>query len=102
MLDHAAPDATLHTDEAVAYRGMTVRHEAVCHGAGEYVRGDAHTNGIESFRAILKRAHKGIYPRSSSGSRMLHEVFGVLGSRASSPHNRRLSVGLAGDSMHMV
>jgi len=65
VLDHAAPDATLYTDEAVAYRGMARHHEAVCHGAGKYVRGDAHTNGIESFWAILKRAHKGIYHKMS-------------------------------------
>ena len=65
VLDHAAPDATLYTDEAVAYRGMMQRHEAVCHGSGEYVRGDVHTNGIESFWAILKRAHKGTYHKLS-------------------------------------
>jgi transposase-like protein len=34
------------------------RHSAVEHQAGEYVRGDAHTNTVESFFAILKR---GIY-----------------------------------------
>ncbi len=36
-------------------------HEAVKHSAGEYVRGQAHTNGIESFWALLKRGHYGTF-----------------------------------------
>ena len=31
----------------------------------EYVRGRVYTNGIESFWATLKRAHKGTFPRLS-------------------------------------
>ena len=31
----------------------------------EYVRGQVHTNGIESFWATLKRAHKGTFHRLS-------------------------------------
>ena len=62
----AAPGATLYTDEAAAYRGMPeYRHEAVNHGAGEYVRGMASTNGIESFWAMLKRGHQGVYHKIS-------------------------------------
>ena len=38
---------------------MPFNHETVCHGVGEYVDGMAHTNGIESFWSMLKRAHKG-------------------------------------------
>lgn len=58
----AAPGATLYTDEAAACRGMPeYTHEAVNHGVGEYVRGMASTNGIESFRAMLKRGHRGVY-----------------------------------------
>ena len=33
-------------------------HEAVNHSAAEYVREQAHTNGIESFWAVLKRANE--------------------------------------------
>ena len=31
----------------------------------EYVRGDAHTNGMESFWSGLKRAHKGTFHKLS-------------------------------------
>ena len=36
-------------------------HEAVKHSAGEYVRGQAHVNGLESFWALLKRGYHGTY-----------------------------------------
>ena len=41
-------------------------HEAVNHSVGEYVRGMAHTNGIESFWAMLKRGYQGTYHHMSS------------------------------------
>lgn len=50
----------VYTDESRAYEGLE-NHESVKHGVGEYVRGMAHTNGVESFWATLKRAHKGVY-----------------------------------------
>ena len=54
--------ATVYTDEARAYTGMDgVEHEAVKHSVGEYVRDQAHTNGMESFWAMLKRAYHGVY-----------------------------------------
>jgi transposase-like protein len=37
------------------------RHESVNHGAGEYVRGGAHTNTIEGYFSILKRGIIGTY-----------------------------------------
>jgi len=37
------------------------RHETVNHSIGEYVRGDAHTNTIESYFAIMKRGIVGTY-----------------------------------------
>ena len=57
--------ATVYTDEALAYRGLHRRHEAVKHGAGEYVWDMAHTNGLESFWSMLKRGHDGVYHRFS-------------------------------------
>ena len=63
---HTERGATVYTDDAKAYRGMPNRkHEAVKHSAGEYVSGMASTNGIESFWAMLKRAHKGTFHKLS-------------------------------------
>ena len=63
---NAAPGATVFTDEAAAYKGMPeFDHEAVNHSVSEFVRGMASTNGIESFWATLKRAHKGVYHKFS-------------------------------------
>ena len=54
--------AMLFTDEATAYRGMhDFRHESVKHSVFEYVRGQAHTNGLESFWSLFKRGYVGTY-----------------------------------------
>ena len=45
----------------MAYLGMARDHESLNHSAREYMRGMAHTNGLESFWAVLKMAHKGVY-----------------------------------------
>ena len=59
--------ATLFTDDASAYDMLDpyYDHEAVNHSAGEYVRGMAHTNGIESFWSMLKRGYQGTYHKMS-------------------------------------
>ena len=66
VVDHAELDATIYTDEASAYKGLPFEHESVRHSTGEYVKGiGPHTQGIESFWATLKRAHKGVYHKIS-------------------------------------
>ncbi|MYC50822.1 MAG: IS1595 family transposase [Gammaproteobacteria bacterium] len=56
------PGAKVYTDGASAY---PMEHEAVKHSVGEYVRGQVHTNGVESFWAMLKRGYYGTYHRMS-------------------------------------
>ena len=59
--------STVYTDEHAAYQGMHNRlHKAVRHSAGEYVRQQAHTNGIESLWAMLKRGIDGTYHHVST------------------------------------
>lgn len=63
--DRTALDAQVFTDDANAYKGIDRPHEAVKHSVGEYVRDMAHTNGLESFWAGLKRGHDGVYHKIS-------------------------------------
>ena len=65
VADNAADGATVYTDDASAYKGIPFDHESVRHSVGEYVNGMAHTNGIESFWSMLKRAHKGTFHKLS-------------------------------------
>ena len=66
--ERTAPGAKVFTDESRAYEGLgnSFDHEAVNHSVGEYVRDMAHTNGIESFWSMLKRAHKGTFHKIST------------------------------------
>ena len=65
VADTAEPGAVVYTDDAAAYEGIPNPHESVKHSVNEYVRGMAHTNGIESFWSMLKRAHKGTFHKIS-------------------------------------
>ena len=59
--DRTENSAIVYTDEARAYVGLDRAHEAVKHSVGEYARGQAHTNGLESFWANMKRGYQGVY-----------------------------------------
>ena len=52
------------TDENTACKGLS-NHESVKHSVHRYVCGHIHTNGIESFWAMFKRAHKGTFHKMS-------------------------------------
>ncbi len=54
----------IHTDEFRSYDGIAdenIRHETVQHASDEYVRGDVHTNTVESAWSLLKRSIIGSY-----------------------------------------
>lgn len=54
--------ATVYTDNFKSYRGIVgYTHGTVNHSVGEYVKHQVHTNGIESFWALLKRGYYGVY-----------------------------------------
>lgn len=66
--DNASLGATVVTDQHGGYIGLSAEgfdHVRINHSVGEYVRDKAHTNGIESFWALLKRGHYGIYHHMS-------------------------------------
>ncbi len=58
---------TVYTDDHRAYRSLkeVYEHETVRHSVSEYVNGQAHTNGIESFWALLKRGYHGTFHKMS-------------------------------------
>jgi transposase-like protein len=62
--EHVSPSATLMTDQFPVYNGLDQEfagHEVVDHGAGEYVNGNAHTNTLEGWFALLKRGVTGTF-----------------------------------------
>ena len=56
------PGSTVHTDALASYRGLAPDyvHNVVDH-AVQYVIGNVHTNGLENFWSLFKRALKGTY-----------------------------------------
>ena len=57
------------TDEHAGYSQLSVAgfpHETVRHTAGEYVRGEVHTQNLDSFWALLKRGIVGTYHNVSA------------------------------------
>ena len=79
-------NATVYTDEATGYKNMPREHRMVKHSVGEYVKGRAHTNGIESFWATLKRAHMGTFHKLSP--KHLHRYAKEFAGRNNNPRAR--------------
>ncbi len=66
---HVETGSTVYTDEHRGYIGLDgifYSHQSVNHSAGEYVNGMAHTNGIESVWAVLKRGYSGTFHHFSA------------------------------------
>ena len=64
--NNVEPDTLLCTDELRWYKGVIFDRLQVNHSAKQYVNGMAHTNGIESVWAVLKRGYSGIYHNFSA------------------------------------
>jgi transposase-like protein len=66
---HVSGEAeAIYTDELASYRGIgddDTRHESVSHSADEWVRGDVHTNTVESVWSLFKRSVVGSYHQLS-------------------------------------
>ena len=65
--DSVEPGSTVYTDDHGGYNRLWLdfEHASVRHSVREYVKDQAHTNGIESFWAMLKRGYYGTYHRMS-------------------------------------
>lgn len=63
MLENVTPGSVVTTDGHLSYGdlGLSFRHTAINHSAGEYVRGIHHTNTIEGHWSHFKRAIKGTH-----------------------------------------
>lgn len=73
VLENVAKEATLMTDETAYYAAVGrefAGHEIVRDNAGQYGRGEWHTNTIEGYFSIFKRGMKGVYQHC--GKRHLH------------------------------
>ena len=60
--DNVRSGARVYTDELLSYDGLEndYVHNVIVH-AERYVEGEVHTNGLENFWSLLKRALKGTY-----------------------------------------
>jgi len=64
--EHVETGSTVYTDDHRSYIGLKgYKHSSVKHSAREYVRRQAHTNGIESFWSLLKRGYHGTHHHMS-------------------------------------
>ena len=97
---HTEEGATVYTDEAAAYQRLPRKHQTVKHSVGEYVNGQAHTNGIESFWALLKRGYHGTYHHMSPEhlARYVREFEGRFNDREANTLDqmRRIAENLSG------
>jgi transposase-like protein len=89
--DNIAREARVMTDDAVAYYnrlGHFAAHETVGHAAGEYVRGEVHTNTVESYFSVFKRGMRGTYQHCAD--KHLHRYLREFDFR----HNNRVALGV--------
>ena len=74
----ADPGTMAHADKRFVYDRLANR-ESVNQECGKYVRGEAHTSGIEGFWSMIKRSVTGAYPCWSK--KHIHRYINELASR---------------------
>jgi transposase-like protein len=88
---NVAPGTHVMTDEAGQYAHLGkhfTEHDFVSHGAGEYGRGQVHTNTVEGFYSVFKRGMKGVYQHCSE--KHLHRYIAEFDFR----YNNRVRLGI--------
>lgn len=65
VVENTTEDTVVYSDEASAYQGIPRYHIPLNHSVGEFVRDQAHTNGMESFWSMVDRGFMGIYHHMS-------------------------------------
>ena len=83
-------ESILYTDESRLYSGIdshVAEHDSVKHAAGEYVRGDVHSNTVESYFSIFKRGMRGTYQHCAE--KHLHRYLAEFDFQAQSPRRAR-------------
>lgn len=84
-------ESALNTDESRLYDDVSevfAKHQRVRHTAGEYVRGDAHTNTVEGVFGVLKRGMRGTYQHCKE--KHLHRYLAEFDFR----YNNRVTLGV--------
>jgi hypothetical protein len=85
------PGTRVMTDEAGQYAHLNkhfTEHDFTRHSAGEYVRGDTHTNTVEGFYSVFKRGMKGVYQHCAE--KHLHRYVAEFDFR----YNNRVGLGV--------
>lgn len=87
---NVSKDSKLFTDESRLYGNAKAHfavHSTVRHSAGEYARGEVHTNTIEGYFSIFKRGMKGVYQHCAE--KHLHRYLAEFDFR----YNHRIKLG---------
>ena len=89
LVKNVSRKSVLHTDESNIYTQTGKEfagHATVIHSKNEYVRGDVHTNTIDSIWSVFKRGMKGVYQHC--GEAHLHRYLAEFDFR----YNRRAAL----------
>ena len=98
IVENVKRGSNVYTDCFLSYRGIKgYTHAVVKHSVGEYVKGKAHTNGVESFWALLKRGHYGVFHHMSV--KHLHRYVNEFSTRYNLGHDTITSLNAVTDGM---